>query len=171
MATTRESAGAAELAASYLEAFAARDLEAAIGHWQEQGILDEAPVGVFRGVDEIRAWLAELFAAIPDLEAVPGRVTGSDRFAAAEWRMSGTFSGGPLAGLDATGAHLDLRGVDCVEVEEGRIARVAAYYDGAAFARAVGLLPPRDSASERALFAAFNGATRLRRIVRDQLDR
>lgn len=170
MATTRESAAAPEVAASYLEAFAARDPDAAIRHWRDDGILDEAPLGMFRGIGEIGAFLHELFAAIPDLETVPGRITGSDRFGAAEWRMSGTFSGGPLAGLDPTGAHVELRGVDCVEVEEGRIARVTAYYDGAAFARAVGLLPQRESGAERALFAAFNGATRLRAIVREQLD-
>ena len=171
MATTRETASAADLATGYLEAFAARDLDGAMAHWREDGILDEAPLGVFRGAAEIRAWLAELFTAIPDLETVPGRATGDGRYATAEWRMSGTFSGGPLAGLDPTGAHVELRGADCLEAADGGIARITAYYDGAAFARAVGLLPQRDSGAERTLLAAFNGATRLRAIVRDQLDR
>jgi hypothetical protein len=47
--------------------------------------------------------------------------------------------------------------------------RNTAYYDGAAFARAVGLLPPQESGAERAMLGAFNGATKLRAMLRERL--
>jgi hypothetical protein len=40
--------------------------------------------------------------------------------------------------------------------------RNTAYYDGMTFAREIGMLPPRDSQAERAMFAAFNAVTRVR---------
>jgi hypothetical protein len=41
-----------------------------------------------------------------------------------------------------------------------------AWYDGATFARQVGMLPTAGSAADRATLAAFNAAARLRRRVK-----
>ena len=49
-----------------------------------------------------------------------------------------------------------------MEVEDGKIVRNTAYYDGAAFARGLGLLPQRDSQGEKAMLAAFNAVTKVR---------
>ncbi len=45
------------------------------------------------------------------------------------------------------------------------IVRGTAYYDGAAFARAIGMLPPEDSGAERAMITGFNAVTKLRKAV------
>jgi hypothetical protein len=59
-----------------------------------------------------------------------------------------------------------MRGVDVMTLDdEGRVDHNTIYYDGAEFARQVGMLPRRDSAADRALTAAFNGATKLKRAV------
>jgi hypothetical protein len=83
------------------------------------------------------------------------------------WRAVGTFSGAPYQGIQPTGKRVELRGVDgYIEVEHGLIRRNTIFYDGAGFARAVGLLPARGSRLERALLAAFNLRTRLLRLLR-----
>lgn len=171
MGTEQQASSAEQVARRYFDALAARDADAATAHWSADGIEDITPLRVYRGVDEIRGFLRGLFDAVPDAEMTVGRVTADERVAAVEWRMSGTFTGAPFEGIDPTGSHVELRGVDCVEVEDGAIVRNTAYYDGAEFARAIGMLPKKDSAAERAMTTAFNGATKVRALVRDQLDR
>lgn len=171
MTTKQATRSAADVARSYFDALADRDVDAALAHWSPDGIEDITPLRVYRGTDEIRSFLSGLFAAVPDGEMTVVRITADDRVAAVEWRMSGTFTGAPFEDIDPTGSHLELRGVDCVEVEDGKVVRNTAYYDGAEFARAIGMLPKKDSAAERAMKTAFNGATKVRALVRDQLDR
>ena len=48
------------------------------------------------------------------------------------------------------------------DVDDGKITRNTAYYDGAAFARGLGLLPQTGSGGEKAMLAAFNAVTKVR---------
>jgi steroid delta-isomerase-like uncharacterized protein len=157
-----------QVARSYFEAVGAGDVEAAVDHWHPDGIEDVVPVAVFRGKEGVREFLSGTVAAIPDQELTVQRVTAAGSVAVVEWRLRGTFSGAPFQGIDPTGAHIELRGVDCLEVEDGLIRRNTAYYDGADFARAIGMLPGKDSTAERAMVGAFNGVTRLRAMIRER---
>jgi steroid delta-isomerase-like uncharacterized protein len=150
---------------SYFDAFAARDTDAMAGHWADDAVNDLVPLTVLRGRGEIVAFFRELFAAVPDLETTVSRVVAGERQAAVEWRMTGNFTGQPFQGLDATGRRVDIRGLDLMEVEDGKIAGNTAYYDGMSFARQVGLMPPENSSAENAMKSAFNAATRVRRTV------
>jgi hypothetical protein len=95
-------------------------------------------------------------------------VDDGDRTAVVQWRATGTFDGSePFIGIEPTGRRLDLRGVDVILVDaDFKVATNTVYYDGVEFARQIGMLPPRDSAPERAMLAAFNGATKLRQRIR-----
>jgi steroid delta-isomerase-like uncharacterized protein len=169
MATKEKTRTAAEVAESYFAAVSARDPDAMADHWSADGVDDLVPVGILRGPDEVRASFRELFTAVPDWEFVVDRITAGDRVAAVQWRMSGTHTGGPFQGIEPTGRRIELRGCDCIEVEDGTIVRNTAYYDGAAFARAEGLMPPKDSGAEKAMLGAFNAATKARRAIADRL--
>ncbi|MEA2480858.1 MAG: hypothetical protein QOJ07_2780 [Thermoleophilaceae bacterium] len=166
---TGAGSSAEQVARSYFDALVARDSKGMADHWDPQGIEDIGPFGIFRGPDEIRGFFDELFAAIPDGETVVERIVADDRIAAVQWRMRGTFSGGPIQGIDAVGKHIELRGCDMVEVEGGRIVRNTAFADGLDFARQVGLVPPQGSGAEKAMFGAFNGLTKLRQTVGEKL--
>jgi hypothetical protein len=50
--------------------------------------------------------------------------------------------------------------------EHGLVAENTIYYDGAGFARQIGMLPARGSTSDRAMTIAFNTLTRLRQRLR-----
>jgi hypothetical protein len=54
-------------------------------------------------------------------------------------------------------------GVDVLTVEDELIRSNYAYWDDAATARQLGLMPPRGSRRERGLLALFNTITRVRR--------
>jgi steroid delta-isomerase-like uncharacterized protein len=154
-----------ETARAYFDALAARDADRMASHWSEEGVDDIVPLAVLRGPDEVRRFFTELFAAFPDGEMTVRRVVADERQAAVEWRITGTFTGGPFQGVEPTGRWLELRGVDLLEVEDGRLTRNTSYYDGAAFARQIGMLPPQDSGAERAMKNAFNAYMRVRRSV------
>lgn len=151
------------VARSYFDAIAAGDLDAIPSHWHHDGVEDLVPIGIFRGPDGVRKLFAEMFAAMPDLSITVERVTAGVEGAAVQWRLWGTFDGEAFQGIRPTRRRVELRGTDCLEIDsEGRITRNTVYFDGAALARAIGMLPPQDSASERAMRSGFNLITRLR---------
>jgi steroid delta-isomerase-like uncharacterized protein len=155
-----------KVAESYFQAVADRDPDAMASHWHADGVDDLVPIGPLRGPGAVRSQFAELFAAVPDLEFTVTNMVVDSQGASAQWRMRGTFDGEAFQGIESTGRSLDLRGCDCLEVDEGGlITRNTAYYDGAAFARQVGMLPAQDSGADRALRAGFNTVTRLRSAV------
>jgi steroid delta-isomerase-like uncharacterized protein len=153
---------------SYYDALTARDVRAVGEHWRDDGVDDMVPDRVLRGRAAIEAYFRELFSAAPDAQFSLTRLVTGEREAAAEWRMRGTFDGAAFLGIEPTGKPFELRGVDYFEVEDGKIASNTGYYDGAEFARQIGLLPPRDSSAERAVTSAFNAVTKLRRAVNER---
>lgn len=156
---------------SYFEAIAARDPRAIGEHWHDDGVDDIVPLGVMRGRREVEQLFGEMFAAAPDLETTVSRVVAGEKQAAVEWRMRGTFDGSPFQGIEPTGKPIEMRGLDMLEVEDGKIRSITGYYDGAEYARQIGMLPPHDSGAERAMTSAFNAVTKLRRAVNERRGR
>lgn len=153
---------------SYFEALGRRDVRAMGEHWRSDGVEEILPVGILRGRGEIQDFFTATFAALPDVETTVGRVVAGDSSAAVEWRMEGTFDGEPFQGINPTGKHVQIRGFDLFEIEDGKIASNTAYYDGMAFARQVGMMPAQDSGAERALKGAFNALTRARKTIAER---
>jgi steroid delta-isomerase-like uncharacterized protein len=153
---------------SYFDAIAARDVNALGEHWHDDGVDDIVPLGVMRGRRQIEELFRELFASTPDLETTVSRVVAGEKQAAVEWRMRGTFDGAAFRGIEPTGKAIEMRGLDMVEVEDGKIRSITGYYDGAEYARQIGMLPPLDSGAERAMTSAFNAVTKLRRAVNER---
>lgn len=166
----RKTRSAEEVARSYFEAVAARNADEMAKHWHADGVDDLVPVGILRGPDEVRDFFNELFTAVPDAELTVEDTIVQGSKAVVRWRTVGTFDSGIFQGIEPTGRRVELRGADCLEVKSGKIIRNTAYWDGAGFARGVGLLPPRDSGGERAMLSAFNTFTRGRAAVRRYLE-
>lgn len=119
--------------------------------------------------EEVVAWFGELFDAVPDLQmevedvAIAGE-PGRERITV-RWRITGTFSGGPYVGIEPTGRPLDLRGMDLIDVQDGRVAGNNIYYDQLSFARQIGMLPAEGSLGDRLMTSAFNLVTKTRAKV------
>ena len=151
-----------EHALSYFKAITDRDLDAMIAHLDENVIEDITPVGILRGTSEVREFFSDLFAAFPDFEFTVEQANSTVQVSVIQWRATGTFRGAPFQGIEPTGRRIEVRGCDCIEVEDGKITRNTAYYDGAAFARGLGLLPQTGSGGEKAMLAAFNAVTKVK---------
>ncbi len=112
--------------------------------------------------DDYRAWFANLFAAIPDLQFQVEEVVADERRAAVRWRARGTFSGtAQLEGFDPNGAEIEIVGMDLLAVEDGKLVDNQAYTNGMELARQIGAMPPQGSRAEKAMAGAFNLKTRI----------
>ena len=169
---TIDSNNPATLMRQLLEAVATKDLDT-MGTMSHDDVVDDfVALGKFEGKDAVAAFFSELFTAVPDMQFTINRIVGGDdRVAVGEWSITGTFSGGPFQGLEPTGRHVELRGVDVMEFDEGRLCRNTIYYDGLRFARQVGMLPAEGSAADRAMRSSFNTVTRARKGLRQTIDR
>ncbi len=163
-------ASAEQVVRSVFENLDRHDVDAMVALYATDVLEDIVAHGVLRGREEVRAFFAKLVAAVPDLHASATRiVTAGGREVVAEWRMGGTFGGGSFDGIDATGKQVDMRGLDLFEVEDGQIVANTAYYDGLEFARQIGMMPGRASSAERAMKSAFNGTTKVRRMIDERM--
>jgi steroid delta-isomerase-like uncharacterized protein len=150
---TEEETDAREvLQKEYLAAWNARDADRVASFFTADAVYDDRGAGdVARGTEEIRAHVAKVHAAFPDLHFELLRSAHAEDFSAGEWHSRMTHRG-ELEGLKATGRVVESDGVDVATVDaDGKISHLVSYYDGAEIMRDLGLLPARGSRLERAL--------------------
>jgi steroid delta-isomerase-like uncharacterized protein len=168
--TTRETATAAALMTNAFEALARKDLDALEAMWHDDVIEDFVAIALVDGKAAARAFFSDLVTAIPDLVFRATRVMGVDESTAVgEWHLEGTFDGGPFLGVQPTGGHIMLRGIDVMEFDDGRLRHNTVYYDGLTFTRQMGLLPTAGSMADRALRSGFNALVKTRKVIRHQV--
>ena len=167
MARAKPAAGAsdAEIVRWTFDAIDARDVAALRTVWTDATV-ERFPSGTVHGADGMSAYFERLFAAVPDLRmrVIALAENGEDVFV--HWRMTGTHTGAPYEGIDATGKTLAIDGMDHFVIRDGTIATNFVVFDQMQFARQIGMLPPDGSAADRATKAAFNAKTRLLARVR-----
>ena len=133
-----------ELLERYVELYNAGDLDACMELYAEEAV-QRMHDGVFEGVAAIRARLARDLDAFPDAEyVVESFVEDGDRFAD-EWTFTGT-NNGPLrlpdgSELPPTGKPVEIKGMELVEVRDGKIVVDNLYYDFMAAVSQLGLVP------------------------------
>ena len=122
----------------------AHDPEAVLALFADDCVFEDNTFGhVARGKDELRGFVRNAFAAVPDFEYdVTGR-HATRRWAVVEWVMSGTHKG-DLPGIPATGKRFSsVCGCTVLELEAGKIRCESDYWDAATFMKEVGLLSPQ----------------------------
>ncbi len=157
-----------EVAAAIFEAVAAKEMDRFPEFLHENATDDFVAIGQFVGRDAITGFFQELYTAFPEFQIEVERIVGDDQHAVVQWEASGIFSGGPFQGIEPTGKQVSIRGVDVMEFEDGKVRHNTIYYDGAAFARQIGMLPREGSAADRGILAAFNATTKLRSKLRER---
>src|SRR3954454_15779893 len=168
--TTTTAGTPSEIAREVFRAlFDERDLSEPRRYWTDDSVDHFIAAGVtVRGPEALAQWFRNLFAAVPDWKLeIENTVDDGDRQVVVQWHATGTFSGAPFLGVEPNGRPIDVRGCDVIVVDENdKVVKNTVYYDAAEYARQIGMLPARDSAGDRAMLAAFNGATKLRRRLR-----
>lgn len=122
------------------------------------------PVGTFDGKGEVREQWEELFTAFPDFArdteiiAIDGDTVVSRTIA------TGTFTGGPFAGYEPTGAAGQVHVIDIVHTKGGKVQRLESYWDGMEMARSLGILPAEGTVADKVARRATNAVTRARHL-------
>jgi steroid delta-isomerase-like uncharacterized protein len=166
-ATTHPTIDAAERARTAFDAINKREWNRAPEFWGPETVDHFLPVGVFQGTEAIRRYFEEMTAAVPDFKLDVQNIVADGATSVVQWRVTGTFDSAPFMGIEPTGKRIDMPGVDVIDWnDDGTIKHNTIYYDGAEFARQIGMLPPRDSSADRAMMTMFNGATKLRKRLR-----
>lgn len=109
------------------------------------------PVGTYRGVDGILGFWDGVIAALPDLTMTMQAMAEQDDTVFVRWTLTGTHTGAALAGVAATGARIDLDGVDHVTLRDGRVVANFTVFDQVQVARQLGLAPVEGSRLDVAL--------------------
>jgi steroid delta-isomerase-like uncharacterized protein len=167
MTTAAKSRTASELAReSFRVLFEERDLSDPGRFWTESSVDHFLAAGkTVRGPEALAQWFRDLFAAVPDWHVeIENVIDDGDRQAVVQWRGTGTLTGTPFLGIEPNGRTVEIHGLDVMRFDENdKIATNTVYYDGAQFARDLGMLPKRDSKADKAMLAAFNATTKLKR--------
>jgi steroid delta-isomerase-like uncharacterized protein len=133
-----------ELLERYVERYNAGDLEACMKLYAEDAV-QWMHDGLFEGVDSIQERLARDLTAFPDAKyVVESFVEDDDKFAD-EWTFTGTNTG-PFrlpdgSEVPATGRPVEIKGMELVEVRDGKIVVDNLYYDFMAAVAQLGLVP------------------------------
>lgn len=138
---------------------ARRDLSGPEEIWAVDAVDHFLPVGDAVGREAIVAFFDELFAAFPDLVIEVENVVTGGSVAVVQWHARGTFTGRPFQAIRPTGRPVAFRGCDVIQMRDGLVQENTVYWDGAQFARQIGMLPARGSRADRAVLAAFNAVT------------
>lgn len=113
----------------------------------------------YSGLTAVRAFLSDLFNAVPDLTfGVTWRIARGDEIAE-EWVMSGTHTN-TFFGIPGTGRPFMLTGMSHIVMRDGRFLSDTFYFDSGSFLRQVKLMPPlpvvRSVPGHAALWAAVH---------------
>jgi steroid delta-isomerase-like uncharacterized protein len=133
-----------ELLDRYVDLYNAGDLDGCVELYAEDAV-QLMPDGFYEGRSAIRERLALELDAFPDIAwTVESFIEDGDLFAD-EWTFLGTH-GGTLVlpdgtELPATGKRVGLRGMEYVQMRDGKIVVDNLYYDTTAVAAQLGLVP------------------------------
>ncbi|HEX2980830.1 MAG TPA: nuclear transport factor 2 family protein [Anaerolineaceae bacterium] len=113
-----------ELLKGFLDAFNRHDLDAIMGYFADNCIF-YMPRGArprgdrYIGKDEVRAGLAKRFEGIPDVHYADDRHWVCGDLGVSEWTLTGT---------SGSGQAIEVRGVDLLEFDQGKIIRKDSFW-------------------------------------------
>jgi steroid delta-isomerase-like uncharacterized protein len=140
------------------EALNGKDL-AAMRQLYTDATVERFPDRTCHGPDAIIEWFEEVAGAIDDWRIEVRSIAEDGDEVFVQWQMTGVHTG-PLQGIEPTGKHLCIDGIDHFTVEDGKVIANFVVADQMQHARQLGLMPPDGSVADRALKAAFNLRTR-----------
>lgn len=128
----------------YVERYNAGDLDACMELYAEDAV-QIMHDGTFAGRSAIRERLARDLTACPDAAYTVGSFVEQGDSFADEWTFAGTHTGPFLlpdgTQLPPTGKRLEIKGMELVQVRDGKIIIDNLYYDAMAILAQFGLLP------------------------------
>ena len=127
----------------YNEAWNRHDPDAIVAMHAPDMVFENHTAGERAEGEEVRAHIAAIFAAWPDIEFSTRRLYVRDDLVVQEWTASATHNREMRRGdlvAPASGKRLEWNGMDVIPFENGLVKRKDVYSDSVAILRQVGLL-------------------------------
>lgn len=148
-----------------LQFWNAQDIDGMFDYYHDDIVWQNAALNeVYRGKDEVRAFLQTLFTAFPDLHFVVDDKFARDDRVSERWTIHGTHLG-PFMGVPATGKRMAIRGVGMVQMRDGKFAEDWYMLDIAGCMQQMGLMPPLTIGNTRVGQALLWGAVNARLVA------
>jgi steroid delta-isomerase-like uncharacterized protein len=123
-------------------AWNSHDVDKIAAFYTDDCIKEDVAVGAAtRGKEEMKALLRRAFMAIPDMTIELKVLFHSGNWAASERVMSGTYSRNFPGMPPATGKRFSVQGASIMQLRNGKISRIADYWNFASFLQQVGSRP------------------------------
>jgi steroid delta-isomerase-like uncharacterized protein len=120
----------------FIEAFNLGDADKAASFFADDCVYEDMAVGeVFHGKKEIIGFFNSIYADFPDYKWELKSIFGTGDRAAYESVFSGTYTHSSDPEIPANGKHVAFRTATIVELRNGKISRVADYYNLPSFLR------------------------------------
>jgi steroid delta-isomerase-like uncharacterized protein len=155
---------ALEVVRAHMAAEDRQDLDATVATFTEDCYYEVPGLGIrLRGKDQIRAWYADTFAAVPDLRNTDERYYETDGNVFFEASIEGTHLGS-WAGWAPTGRSFRLPILFRIPIaDDGLMEAEIVHFDNAGLFMQLGILPPQGSSQERVMQALHRARMRVRR--------
>lgn len=127
----------------YNEAWNRHDPDAIVAMHAPDMVFENHTAGERAEGEEVRAHIAAIFAAWPDIEFSTRRLYVRDDLVVQEWTASATHNREMRRGdlvAPASGKRLEWKGMDVIPFENGLVKRKDVYSDSVSILRQVGLL-------------------------------
>jgi steroid delta-isomerase-like uncharacterized protein len=129
--------------ADWIAAWKATDADQLATFYAEDAVYEDVLGGVIvQGQAAIHQFFTAYLGAFSDASSQWSDMFGVDDRAAAQWTFSGNYTGQYPGLPPGTGQPLKYRGVEILELRDGKILHDTAYVDYLAAFRELGLLPP-----------------------------
>ena len=155
-----ETTSPADVARAIFAAFNAHDLDALASHYADT-IDERLPDAHLRTRAELREYMGELFAGLPDAHMDVRSLVESGDAVLVRWVLTGTHTG-TFQGLKPTGKRLEVDGFEEMTIRDGRLVTNVVSFDRLGLGQQLGLMPPDGSAPERGMKVLFNAGTSLK---------
>ncbi len=125
----------------HLAAFNSHDVEKMASFWTEDGVVEDVGRGVVvRGKQELKSYVGDIFAAIPNVKKELKSFFVAGNQAVCEFVETGTQTGA-IRKIPATGKSYTTRIAWIIEIRDGKINRLAPYHNMLDFLQQIGLMP------------------------------
>ncbi|XVH33445.1 ester cyclase (plasmid) [Haloferacaceae archaeon DSL9] len=108
---------------------------------------DPSSTGESKGRDDYREYVEIYREAFPDVEYEVDAVVAEGETVALRYTARGTHEG-EFMGLEPTGKHVSVSGMEMYRVEDGQIVEMWTSYDALGLFQELGLLPPIEELGE-----------------------
>jgi len=118
---TTETVSPTQLIRSIFERLNELDADSLLAIGAEDPVEVWPVIGRLTGRQAVRDHFAGIFAAMPDFHIDIERLAADGDTVFVHWHLTGTFTGAPFLGIEATGRPIDLRGTDCFTLRDGKV--------------------------------------------------